>query len=146
MDDTYSTNESKATLLAVVPTSIYEECSVASHSKSGHSANSNQIFVAEFNVAVWLRFNIAPTHPTSVWLNYTDAKGTRKVFVDKGILNASKHLMLSAKVAIRFRGAISHMTVTCSGQGSEKDKVIVDELYVQAVNKARSISNTISSV
>ena len=139
------TEEPKTQVLAVVPTSIYGDCSEESLSNRRNQSN-NQIFLAEFNVAIWLKLTEPCKDPISIYLECTDSKGRREVFVDKGKLNSAKHLMLSAKVALRFRGYITSMKITCRNESHHTPKVYVDELYVQAVKKAISLSSTISRV
>ncbi len=139
------TKESKTTVLAVVPTSVYGDCSEESLAK-GRNQSNNQIFVADFNVAIWLKLNEPSLEPISIYLEFSDSRGSREVFVDKGNLNSAKHLMLSAKVALRFRGYISRMKVVCRSESFPFPNVSVDELYIQAIKKARSLSSTISGV
>ena len=143
MVTTHST-EDKSTLLAVVPRHIYE--TTKSSSSQAAAINKNQQFMTEYNVAVWLRFAEPPRNPVSIWLNYADAKGTKKVFVDKGVLNSAKHLMLSGKVAVRYKGGIENMKVTLSGDNMDKRDVTVDELYVQPIKATRALRNSISQV
>ena len=135
-------NESGSTLLAVVPEKVYEDCTSASSGRSGRIQSNNQVYEVEFNVAIWLRFTEAPVEPVSVSLQYSDSKGTKEVFIDKGMLRSSKHLMLSAKVAVRFRGAIKQMKVTCAGNPFDLPHAVVDELYIQPVKNIRSLSST----
>ena len=138
--------ESSTSVLAEVPPNIYAAYSAQAFNTAGRNKAQakTRVYIAEFNIASWISFNEQPNDETSLWVQFTDAYGMRQAFIDKGNLNSAKSLMLSGKVALRFRGYISHMQIICMGGNISRENISVEELYVQAINGPKSVASTAS--
>ena len=127
----------KSTLLANVPKHIYSEYTVDSVAQQKKERNGTQSYSVDFNVAVWLKLNEPIRENISAWLEYHDSKGTKRVLIEKNTAGTSKHLMMSSRVNVKFRGSITNMRVTCDAENHVTPNISVDELFVQPIKQTK---------
>lgn len=129
-----------------MPQSIYESCCEATLAPKQKSGSPGPAYSASFNVAAWLKITNHLQSPVSLWLQVFDQKGKKEIYIDKGQISAGKHLLLTSKVGIKFKGFIREMRVGYTCDAFTTPIIEVDELFVQAVDSARNLSPPIASV
>ena len=95
--------------------------------------------IAEFNVAAWLQLPGLATLPVSLLISYRDGDKRREVAVDHGKVNAHGKILLSGVARVPVKQKIQDMQVRLR-TAVPTHGLVVEELFVQAVELARSES------
>lgn len=100
--------------------------------------------VVEFNVAAWLHLPGLANLPVSLLVSYRDGAQQREAAVDHGKVNAHHKVMLSGIARLPIKLKIEDMQIRLRS-AVETKTVIVEELFVQAVEQQNSDSRQASA-
>ncbi|MEX6500948.1 hypothetical protein [Pseudomonas zhanjiangensis] len=93
--------------------------------------------VAEYNIATWLQLPGLANLPVSLLVSYRDGDQRREVAVDHGKVNNHSKILLSGIARLPVKQKIEDMQVRLRSAVATP-AVVVEELFVQAVELARS--------
>lgn len=100
--------------------------------------------VVEFNVAAWLHLPGLANLPVSLLVSYRDGAQQREAAVDHGKVNTHHKVMLSGIARLPMKAKIEDMQIRLRS-AVETKTVIVEELFVQAVEQQNSDSRQASA-
>lgn len=116
-----------------LPPQLIHSCFLANVPEATYRAGGQSSKLPlEFNVAAWLGLPIPPAGAVGIVLHYTDSTGRHVMLIDECLEVEGFSLMLSGKIRVQPVGAITSMSIHCSGV-DDKHNVRVDELFVQRV-------------
>jgi len=95
--------------------------------------------VAEYNVATWLQLPGLANLPVSLLISYRDGDKRREVTVDHGKVSTHNKILLSGIARLPVKQKIEDMQVRLRS-AVPTQSLVVEELFVQAVELARSDS------
>lgn len=115
----------------------------ATYAQPGISA-ATQHWVAQFNVACWVRCRVRPEATLRLLLRWRDGAGKpREVEVDRAVCRQDGALLLSALCEVAASGRIEEMTVWLVSEPA--CELVVDELFVQRAGAAAAAARPLIS-
>ncbi len=93
--------------------------------------------VAEYNIATWLQLPGQANLPVSLLVSYRDGDKHREIAVDHGRVNSHNKILLSGIARLPVKHRIEDLQVRLRS-AVPGQALIVEELFVQAVELARS--------
>lgn len=98
--------------------------------------------VAEFNVAAWLQIPGLANLPVSMLVSYREGDQRREVAVDHGKVGSTGRILLSGVARLPSKSRIEDMQIRLRS-AVPADALVVEELFVQAVEQAKPQSRQI---